>query len=621
MDDKRPDPEILVKRAQAEAQQEKRGKLKIYLGASPGVGKTYTMLQDALAKRAQGLDVVVGVVESHGRQEIENLLKGLEIIPRKIIAYHGSELREFDIDAALKRNAALILIDEMAHTNLSDSRHNKRWQDIKEILYRGIDVYTTLNVQHIESLNDVVARITQIHIKETVPDSMLELADTIELVDLPPEDLLKRLQEGKIYLPEQIELAKKNYFRKGNLIALRELALRETAARVEKEILLYRQDQGIKEIWPTKEKILVCVGSNADSIKLIYAAKRMATDRQVNSMHRVEWIAVHVDTPQLQLSDQQRNHIAQNLRLAEQLGAQTRTLMGFDIVKEIMSFCREHNITQIVVRKKIRPRWKDFLFHSLSDEIIRHSGEIDVHVITGNAIGYAHDFRWNIYFYAVGIMSSIAALNFLFYPVLKLTDLTVFYLLSFFLIALFGYLIIIARRQLEIARKSQNYTLVLHELNRKLVGSRTLDDVLEIGTEHIAKFFNSKAVVLLPENNHLVVWNKSKVNVEIDQILSNKEQAIAAWVHDRSQIAGLGTETLSVADALYLPMVMSNRSLGVLRVQPIQMGSLFAPEQIHLLEDCAHHIALALEVDRLQEQSKKLELKAEADRVRSIFEL
>lgn len=631
MTDQRPDPEILVKRAQEEERQEKRGKLKIYLGAAPGVGKTYTMLQDALAKRSQGLDVVAGVVESHGRQEIETLLKGLEILPRQSIDYHGTQLNEFDLDAALKRNPALILIDEMAHTNPEGLRHAKRYQDIKEILYHGMDVYTTLNVQHVESLNDIVARITQIQIKETVPDSMLELADTIELVDLPPDDLLKRLQEGKIYLPEQVELAKENYFRKGNLIALRELALRETAARVEAEILLYRQDQGIKQIWATKEKVLVCVGSGMGSVKLIRAARRLATNMQANSLQKIEWFAVHVNTPSLQLSTEQRNNVIQNLRLAEQLGAHTRTLTNFDIVKGILNFCHEQNITQIVIRKRIRPRWKDFLCHSLADEIIRHSGDTDVYLITGNIEGdnslksdrmVKPGFFWAMYIIAMIIIAGLLAFGFFFIsPIYGFVLPNMQYLLVlglvFFIFQGICFLIIRARREMHVIQRAANYTAALHALSRQLVGACNLKEILDVSIQHIAKVFDSEVLVFLPENNHLLVWGQS--NKEIEKDLNNKEQAIALWVYDREQVAGLGTETLSVSDSIYVPMLVSHGAVGVLRVKPVKGSGLLTPEQMRLLEDCANQVALALEVDRLQERSKKLELKMESDRVKSIF--
>jgi two-component system sensor histidine kinase KdpD len=375
---KRQSPETFLQRAEEEENRQNKGKLKIYLGAAPGVGKTYTMLKDALAERDKGLDVVVGVVESHGRSEIDKMLQNLEALPRKSITYRDKTFTEFDLDAALNRDPGLLLVDEMAHTNAPGTRHEKRWQDIKELLDRGIDVYTTLNVQHIESLNDDVAQIIQIPIKETVPDSMLEMADTIELVDLPPETLLKRLKEGKVYFPEQAQIAAENFFRKGNLIALRELALRITAELVSTQVLLYRQGKGITHIWPIKDKILVCVGPGPESLKLIRGAKRLAVSLQA------EWLAVYIDTAKGQSANETRNKAIQNLRFAEQLGAdQIHILTGFDIVKEILNFAKEQNITQIMIWKRIRTRWRDVFFRNLADEIVRNSGEIDVYIMTG----------------------------------------------------------------------------------------------------------------------------------------------------------------------------------------------------------------------------------------------
>jgi two-component system sensor histidine kinase KdpD len=356
MSTKRIDPEKLLESVQEQERQEKFGKLKIYLGASPGVGKTYAMLRDAIAKRQQGLDVVVGVVESHGRKDTEEQLSNLEILPRLKINYRGREVSEFDLDGALKRNPGLILIDEMAHTNIEGQRHAKRWQDIKELLDRGIDVYTTLNVQHIESLNSDVSGIIHAPVKETVPDLMIDLADTIELIDLPPEDLLKRLQEGKVYYPEQAELAKEGFFRKGNLIALRELALRVTAERVGAQVLLYRQGLGIKHIWSTNDKILVCVGPGSESLQLIRTARRLATSLQA------EWIAVSVDSPRLNQTPNQRNSVIKHLQVANRLGAETVVLNGFDIVTTLLNYAREQNISLILIWKEVKPRWKEVFF-------------------------------------------------------------------------------------------------------------------------------------------------------------------------------------------------------------------------------------------------------------------
>lgn len=664
--EQRPDPEKLLQQVQAQEREEKRGKLKIYLGAAPGVGKTFTMLQDAHEKRTQGLDIVVGIVEAHGRQEITNLLKGLEILPRQTIEYRGTQATEFDLDAALKRSPAVILVDEFAHTNVPGLRHGKRWQDIRELLDCGIDVYTTLNVQHIESLNDIVSQIVQTRIKETVPDSMLDMADTIELVDLPPEDLIKRLQEGKVYIPAQAELAVENFFRKGNLIALRELALRITAERVEAQVLLYRQGQGIKKIWPTKEKILVCVGSGPESNKIIRAARRMAT-----SLH-ADWIAVHVDTPRLHLSEEQRNNAIQNLRLAEQLGAETRLLTGTDVVNEIMEFAREQNATKIVVWKRINSKFKSIFFSSLADEIMRHSHEIDIYIITGEVDTYKRSkpilalkknkLSFKIFSIAIGIVAIATGINLFLHLFLSASNLVMVYLLGVSIVALFGRigpsilasvlsvlaydyffippylslavadreyfmtlmvmlvvtlfissLAIFSRRQADVARFAEHHTASLHSLSSQLASTRGSNKLTQIAVRYIGEYFNSGVIILLPENSHLEVVARYRA----EQVLSTKEEGVARWVYDMGQIAGAGTDTLPFSEALYVPLLASQGTIGVLRVRPTESGHLFSPEQMHLLEDCANQIALALEVDRLQERAKRTELKTETDRARN----
>jgi len=648
MTEYRPNPEKLLQRVQEEELKEQRGKLKIYLGAAPGVGKTYTMLQDATAKRAQGLDVVIGIVESHNRQEIEAMLKSFEIIPRQIINYHGKEIQEFDLDAALKRNPGLILVDEMAHSNAPEMRHSKRWQDIKELLDCGCDVYTTLNVQHIESLNDVVSQIIHTRIKETIPDSMLEVADTIELVDLPPEDLLMRLHEGKVYFPEQAKLAVEHFFRKGNLIALREIALRITAERVGAQVLLYRQGQGIKHIWPTKEKLLVCVGSGEESTKVIRAAYRMA------SSLKADWIAIHVDTPWLRYTEEQRNAAIQHLRLAEKLGAETRIVTGSDIVSEIIGFARERNVTKIVMWKHIRPRWRSLFFRSLVDELVRHSGEIDVYIITSSIdpvkphkpLLSKHPIAWRVYGIAISIVALATLLNYFLFPFMKPSNLIMVYLLSVTLCALFGrmgpailasvlsvlaydfffippiysfavndiqyfftlivmlfvtmtisHLTIITQRQAQAARLSERRTAALHTLSRQLAHTRGTDKLLNVAVRYLSEAFDSEILALLPVNNHLAV----KARYRSSQKLSDKEKAVAQWVFDLGEIAGLGTDTLPFSDAIYVPLFALKGTIGVLRVRPMQPEKLFTPEQMQLLEDCANQIALSVEVDRIHD--------------------
>jgi two-component system sensor histidine kinase KdpD len=665
MSEKRPNPETLLQRAQEEERQAERGKLKIYLGAAPGVGKTYMMLKDAISMRSQGLDVVVGVVESHGRQEIISLLKELDILPPQEVEYRHRKLSEFNIDEALKRNPAVILIDEMAHTNVPGLRHAKRWQDIKEILDRGIDVYTTLNVQHIESLNDVVSQIIHTRIKETIPDSMLEMASTIELVDLPPEDLLKRLQEGKVYFPQQAELAADNFFRQGNLTALRELALRVTAERVGAQVLLYRQGQGIKHIWPTKEKIMVCVSSGTQSTKLIRAARRMATSLQA------EWLAVHVDAPRLQLSEEQRNSAIQNLRLAEQLGAETKILTGFNVVGEIMSLARERNITKLIVGKNARSRWRDLLFSNLADELVRYSGEIDVYIITGQATKTKKPVKmgspigtisWKIYGISLATVFIATLVDLLLRPYFNESNLIMVYLLSITLVSLFGkvgpsvlasilsvityawlfmaptlflsfsniqyfftllvmllvsqvisHLTILTRRQAEAANAAEHRTSTLHSLSRQLATTRGVDKLLNITVQYISEVFNSEVLALLPEDDHLTIRARYKTEAN----LSAKEQGVAQWVFDLGQLAGLGTDTLPFSDSIYMPLLTFQGSVGVLRVRPLEKSLLFTPDQMHLLEACANQVALAIEVDRLQEQTKKTEMQTETDRMRS----
>ena len=656
--DQRRNPEQLLSRIHQEERKKTQGKLKIYLGAAPGVGKTHAMLQDAQIKRDQGLDVVIGVVESHGRKEIETLLKPFETLPRQVVPYHGQTLMEFDLDAALKRSPGLILIDEMAHTNAPGLRHDKRWQDIKELLDRGVDVYTTLNVQHIESLKDDVAQIIQAPIQETVPDSMIEVADTVELVDIPPDDLLKRLEEGKIYIPEQAELAAKHFFRKGNLVALRELALRTTAEFVGAEVLMYRKDEGIKHIWPIKERLLVCVGPTPDSLKLIRAAKRLATRLQA------EWVAVFVDTGQRQIL---RNHAISNLRLAEQLGAETHVLTGFDWVKETLLFARLQNITQIILWRGTERTWRNWFSRDITNEIVRHSGEIDVYIVTGKSEHkqrkkislWDKDTPWKVYGIAFSIICLVTLINGILAPFLDNSSLIMLYFLGVIGVSLFGQkgpsllasllsvialdyffipprfdfsvmtktysftllgmllvtqvisqLLVRTRQQAESAQRVQHLTAALYLLSRKLTNTRGVENLIEKGSTFIANAFHSDVGVLLPKKNGRL---EVRANRQLQLQLDTKERSIAQWVYDLGKMAGLGTDTLSSSNALYLPLLSSQIPIGVLRVCPLT-DQLLTREQMRLLESCANQLALAIEVDRLQEVTKKEELKNEAAR-------
>ena len=643
----RPSPEKLLRLLHEEERQTNRGKLKIYLGAAPGVGKTYAMLEDALGERALGLDVLIGIVESHGRKELDAFIKGFEILPKQTINYKGRELQEFDLDSALIRMPALILIDEMAHTNVPGLRHEKRWMDIKELLDRGIDVYTTLNVQHIESLNYVVSQIIHVPIKEIVPDSMIEIAESIELVDISSEDLLKRLQEGKVYIPKQAVLAAENFFKKGHLIALRALALRAAAELVSAQVISYRQMHGISQVWPTTQRILVCIGPNTESIKLMRAAKRLAKNLQV------EWIAVYVDTPKLQASEKIRTKAINNLRLAQRLGAETRILTGFDVVKEIMDFAREQNVTLIMIWKNIRSRFRDLFFRSLTNELVRHSHEIDVYVMTGTPDDVSIQEKsvlpkktsiFQIYLASFFVVAIATILNYLLLLYFQDRIAIMVYILAVIIVALLGQrgpsllasilsavayvsfcippsdsfavshikylftfifmltvtlvisnLVLLTRHQAESARFAERQAAALHSLSRRLASTRGVYKLLDAGVRYIADTFKCDVLGLLPKDRKLVVRSISSKG----QVLDEKEKSIAQWVYDLGQVAGYGTDTLPFSDSLYVPLLASRGTIGVLRLRP-KMAHQFTPEELRLLDICANQIALALEVDRLQ---------------------
>ncbi|HEY6882253.1 MAG TPA: DUF4118 domain-containing protein, partial [Polyangiales bacterium] len=375
----RPDPDLLVESLRAERARVGAGKLKIFFGFAPGVGKTYRMLQMAAARKAQGTDVVAGIVETHQRAETAALLSGLEVLPRRAISYRGHVLHEFDLEAALVRKPQLILVDELAHTNVEGSRHGKRYQDVIDLLDAGIDVFTTVNVQHLESLNDVIAQITRIQVRETVPDTILERADEIELVDISPEQLLARLQEGKVYLPEQALRAASHFFQRGNLLALRELALRRAAEHVESDVQAYRKSHGVETTWAVSERVLVSVGPSPASARLVRAAKRIAVGLDA------PWVAAYVEATQRPpLRDADRARLESNLRLAEQLGATIVRLSGSDVAGPLLAYARRHNVTRLIIGKPTHARLLDRVRGSLLDDVVRASGDIDVHVISGD---------------------------------------------------------------------------------------------------------------------------------------------------------------------------------------------------------------------------------------------
>jgi two-component system, OmpR family, sensor histidine kinase KdpD len=667
MEHQRPDPDELLERVKAQEARKQRGRLKILLGAAAGVGKTYAMLQAAHDKLIEGVDVVVGYVEPHARPETEVLVKGLEVIPPLMVEYRGTQLRDFDLDAALKRHPKLILIDELAHTNAEGMRHTKRWQDVLEVLEAGINVYTTLNIQHIESLNDVVAQITGTIVRETVPDAIVEQADEIELIDLSPDDLLQRLREGKIYKPQQVEQAITSFFRRGNLMALRELSLRHTAAQVDEQMQVYRQDKAVEQIWPAGERIMVCISPSPLASRLVRAAKRMAT-----GLH-AEWITVYVETHRsAKLPENARNRVIQTLRLAEQLGAETVTLTGHNISEEILAYARKRNVTKIIVGKPAHAPWRDMLFGSVLNDLIRHSGLVDVYVISGEvdisnpmvAIRTSQEpIRWGLHslallvvlvctliaslmfplfapanlimVYLVGIVfvatrygrgasitasiASVLSFDFFFIPpylTFHVSDTE--YLITFAVMLLVGLVIssmtLQIQSQAESARDREQRSTSLYEMSREFASHNDVPELARIAAQHIEPLFDSQAVVFLSDNKKQF---SSYGSAEIIQSLSEQEYSVTRWVYDHGQEAGLGTQTLPGSRGLYLPLLTPKGKTGVLGVYPRQKGKLFSPDQMHLLETLANQSAVAIERAQLADETEQARLQIETERMRS----
>jgi len=667
MSDRRPDPEALLARLRDEAARAGRGKLKIFFGASPGVGKTYAMLEEARAKRREGVDVVIGIVETHGRPETAALLEGLDTLPRRAIEYRGITLHEFDLDAALARRPGLLLVDELAHTNAPGSRHARRSQDVEELLAAGINVYTTLNVQHLESLNDVVAQITGVQVRETVPDSILDQADEVELADLSAEDLLTRLREGRVYVPEQAARAVEQFFRKGNLIALRELALRRTAERVDAQMRGYMAEHGIRETWPAGERLLVCIGPNPQGARLVRAGKRMATSL------KCEWVVLYVEAPGQRISAGDRDELVQNLQLAEQLGAQTMTVSGLNPAEEVLAYSRSHNITKIVLGKLTHSRWRDRLFGSMLDHVIRGSGDVDVYVITGEVedepvrrgplVGRPSpvaEYGRAAVIVALAALVGVPVMRFL-----SLTDVAMVFLLgvalvayrygrgptifaSFLSIALFdfffvpprftfavsdvGYLLTFlvmlaiallisaltlrVRAQAETARERERRTAALYAMSRDLAGRRGRGELVGAVTRHVQETFGAPAQILLPGDAGRL---ESPVGAPPSPAypLDEKELSVAAWVFGRGRVAGAGTDTLPAAHGLYVPLIGSNGIIGVLGVRPTDPKRFRDPGVLHLLETFAGQAAVALERTLLAERAQREQVEIEAERLRT----
>jgi two-component system sensor histidine kinase KdpD len=676
--DDRPDPDQLLARVQREERRETRGKLRIFFGACAGVGKTYAMLQAAREGRAQGVDVVVGLVETHGRAETAALLDGLEALPRRRVPYRGVELAELDLDAALARKPRLVVVDELAHTNAPGSRHAKRWQDIEELLGAGIDVYTAMNVQHLESLNDVVGKITGIRIRETVPDRVFDEAHEVEIVDLPPDELIERLHEGKVYMPEAAAGALANFFRKGNLIALRELALRRVAERVDRQMREYRTDEGIEESWPVAERIVVCVGPGASAERTVRAGARLA------ARMKADWTAVYVETPRLQrLPDAERDRILRNLRLAERLGGIAITLGGGDVAEEILAYARASNATRIVVGRTPRAGVRAALAFSAADRIVAGAADLEVLVVGRDSaeaspgpakallvrsrdhLGVAprRKMRWPGYAWAALAVAAATGLAALTDPFFEAANQVMIYLLAVTLVAMrlgrgpsvfaavaavvafdfffveprwsfavadtqyvvtFGVMLAVGliisglaaniRTRALIAGYREQRTTALYAMSRELGAAGDLDEMVRIAVKHVAQVFDSQAVILLPDRDGRLRHPRGE---STGASLRGADLSVAQWAYDHAAAAGLGTDTLPGASAHYLALAGSRAPIGVLAILPANPRRVFVPEQQRLLETFASQVALALERAALGAAAKESALSAESERLRN----
>ena len=644
--DRRPDPDALL----ALAGQGKRGRLLVFIGAAPGVGKTYAMLQRAHTLKQEGGDVVVGLVETHGRADTEALVRDLEVLPRRVVNWQGAKVEEFDLDAALRRRPKLIIVDELAHTNAPDSRHPKRWQDVEELLDARIDVWTALNIQHVESLADVVSRVTGVVVRETVPDIVLRDADDIVLVDITAEELIQRLKDGKVYLPQTAKLAQQKFFTLRNLTALRELALRRTAARVDDQMVEQLRQNAIEGPWETSERLLVCVGSDAQSLDVVRVASRLATGLNAG------WVAVSVDPPGRAEEPGRAKRIDDALNLARSLGAEATRLVAHDMPAEILAYAQRENVTLIVVGRSRAGFFRRLVGRSLSDALLRRAHLVSVHVVTGDQtreetptkrtaaewaratlgpaapIGFAAAVgsvaaavgigelltHWiplpnvsMIFLTAVllcaarfGVRSATAAAilsffayDFFFIPPLyefTIAEPQEFFALGIFLIVAFlvGWMAGHARDQERLARESARTTRSLFELSRKLSGAVALDDILEAATIYAQKTLGARCVaMLLPEDGELVLGSAWP---PLDA-LSAGETGAARWAFEKGEAAGWKTGTLPNVRFQFRPLVTTRGVVGVCGFEPSDATAPISPTQDYALTLILDQTAIAVD--------------------------
>ncbi|HUL11070.1 MAG TPA: sensor histidine kinase KdpD [Methylococcaceae bacterium] len=671
---KRPDPDALLARVARSEARKRRGRLKIFFGAAAGVGKTFAMLLAARDRHAEHDDVVVGVVETHGRKDTAALLENLEVLEPLTVQHRGITIREFDLDGALQREPSLIVVDELAHTNAPGSRHPKRWQDVEELLNAGIDVYTALNVQHLESLHEDVGQITGTRVWETVPDTVFDEAEEVELVDLSPDELLARLQEGKVYLPQRAERAIGNFFRKGNLIALRQLALRRTAERVDAQMREYRVDHAIQHVWQSGERMLVCIGPSPLAERLVRAAKRLAS-----SLHAA-WIVLYVETPELQrLPPERRDAIMRVLRLAEGLGAETVTLSGTVMTDEILKFAREHNVTKLVMGKPRRKGWRRWFLGSVVDTLLNQAPDLNFYLLGreldedgSKPVGAksppmqsppAPEGNYRAYLGGLAAPLVCTLLTWPFRESVKPANMLLVYLLGVFFVAIkFGrgpsilasvltaaafaffyappifsfaisepenviglaVMLVVAvvtsnltenvRSQARIAAQRERRASVLYQLSKELASARRENEIVLIAVYHLHAEFESPNTIIFPDQQRHPRYPREE---PLPISLKGADLGVVQWVMNHGMIAGRGTDTLPGEPALYLPLNGSEGTLGVWVMEPVNLRRVFLPEQKRLLDTFLHQIVQALERVRSVEQAKLASIQIEAETLRN----
>ena len=638
----RPNPDELLERVNEEEKQQRRGKLKIFLGYVAGVGKTFAMLEAAHQRKDEGINVVVGYVETHGRKDTEELLKGLEIFPYLEVEYHNKTIKEMNLDLILLQHPQLVLIDELAHSNAPGLRHPKRYQDVEEILDAGINVYTTVNIQHLESLKDVIQQITGVSVHETVPDRIVDEAYEIELIDLPTDELLNRLRTGKVYVPEQAARALENFFRKGNLTALRELSLRRAADRVDDQMYNYMQKKDISGPWPAADRILVCISSHPLSEQLIRTGRRLSDDLNA------EWYVVFVETPQqIQKKAHEQLALQRNLHLAEELGAHVSTFFDESIVNSVLDFAHKNNITKIVVGKHLHQHWYEISHRTIVDQLIKNSGAIDVYVVSERVITTQKvntspeksHFNLRPFLGSALLILITTGLGFLLSPFLEPVNLLMLFLLTVILSAVFfgknptiftsilsvlvfdyffiepqftfsvndtqyiltfiGLLIAglvisnsaaLLRDQINTLRKREKQNQTLKSFSRELTAAITLEEVLQAAIHHISDMFNCKMVIFLPQDNQLIARSSTK-----DFSINESELALADWSFKNGKEAGNGTNTLPAATIRYLPLLTSHETVGLIGLKLDDIDSLQSSDQRILLEGVVNLAAIAIE--------------------------